>query len=56
MSRYRKLADGEWSTPSRRRADGTFLHRIKCCDCGLKHLVQYKAGRATLRFRAWRGK
>lgn len=51
---FRKLEDGEWSTRSRRRKDGTFLHAIKCCDCGLVHLVQYAVTDSSLRFRAWR--
>ena len=54
MKRYKKLTDGQWSARSRRRRDGTHLHKIKCCDCGLKHLMQYETTGPTLRFRAWR--
>lgn len=52
--RYRKLADGELSAASRLRKDGTCLHRIKCCQCGLEHIVRYELTKTTLRFRAWR--
>lgn len=53
--KFKKLIDGEWSNPSRLRKTGFYLHRIKCCDCGLVHLMQYKITTAgKLRFRAWR--
>ena len=52
--RKRKLADGEWAH-TRRLRNGTYVHRIKCCDCGLIHLMQYElTKRNSLRFRAWR--
>lgn len=51
----RKLRDGEWSHKSKRRDDGTWAHRIKCCDCGLEHVIQYAlTKKEALRFRAWR--
>ena len=52
--RFRKLKDGEWSLRSRRRSDGTVLHKIRCCDCKLEHIVQYEITKTGLRFRAWR--
>ena len=52
--RYRVLADGEPSAVSRLRKDGTCLHKIKCCDCGLEHVVRYELTKTGLRFRAWR--
>ena len=54
MKHPRKLADGELSRPSKRRKNGTYVHLIKCCDCGLKHLMQYVITKRGLRFRAWR--
>lgn len=55
MKRPRKLSDGEWSNPSRLRKNGTYVHLVVCCDCKLKHLVQYEITKANkLRFRAWR--
>ena len=52
--RPRKLADGELSSPSRLRKNGTYVHLLVCCDCKLKHLVQYVITKRGLRFRAWR--
>ena len=52
--RIRKLSDGELSNVSRLRKDGAYWHMIKCCDCGLKHLVCYVVTKRGLRFRAWR--
>jgi hypothetical protein len=52
--RFRKLADGEWSAKSRKRKNGFFVQKIKCCDCGLVHLMQYEITARGLRFRAWR--
>lgn len=54
MKRPRKLSDGELSSPSQLRKNGTYVHLIKCCDCGLKHLMQYTITPRGLRFRAWR--
>ena len=54
MKRPRKLADGELSNPSKLRKNGTYVHLLKCCDCGLKHLMQYTITARGLRFRAWR--
>lgn len=54
-ARFKRLSDGERSNASRRRADGTYVHAIKCCDCGLVHIVQYELTKAhSLYFRAWR--
>ena len=53
--KYKKLADGRWTRPIAPQADGTYVHRIKCCDCGLVHVVQEKVTRRGLSFRAWRG-
>jgi hypothetical protein len=52
--RPRKLADGEWSSFSRLRKNGTYVHQLRCCDCRLTHLVQYVITARGLRFRAWR--
>lgn len=51
---HQKLADGELAAPSPRLKDGTYAHLIKCCDCGLRHLMQYTVTKRGLRFRAWR--
>ena len=53
-TRFRKLKDGEWSGRSRQRKNGMYVNKIKCCDCGLVHTVQYALTKNGLRFRAWR--
>ncbi len=51
---FEQISDGEWVQPVRRG------YRMKCCDCGLVHrldfkLVQYANGtRRKIRFRAFR--
>jgi len=52
--RFRKLADGELSSPACRRKNNTYVAKLKCCDCGLVHLMQYTITKRGLRFRAWR--
>lgn len=51
---YRTLGDGEWSSKSKPQKDGMWVHGIKCCDCGLEHIIQYQITNGRLRFRAWR--
>lgn len=34
--KYEQLHDGEWVTPIMRG------YRIKCCDCGLVHVLNFK--------------
>lgn len=52
--KYETVLDGEWVQPIRHG------YRMKCCDCGLVHRVDYRivkyAGgrRAKMQFRAWR--
>ena len=52
--RVRKLLDGQLSNASGLRKDGSHVHLVRCCDCGLKHLMQYTITKRGLRFRAWR--
>jgi hypothetical protein len=51
--RYLKLRDGQWSAPIR-GGGGTYKHRVKCCDCGLVHVVEERVTPKGLQFRAWR--
>jgi transcription elongation factor Elf1 len=49
-ARYRKLSDGEWSTPMSRG-----FSKIACCDCGLVHMFQIRRLRSgQFVYRAWR--
>ena len=52
--RAKKLVDGQLSRPSKLRKNGTYVHLLICCDCKLRHLVQYVITSRGLRFRAWR--
>ena len=50
---FESISDGEWVQPVRRG------YRMKCCDCGLVHrldfkLVKYGNGKSKIRFRAFR--
>lgn len=54
MNRYRRLADAQWSTRAAKRRNGMYVHQLRCCDCGLAHVVQYDVTERGLRFRAWR--
>ena len=46
--KYTQVFNGEWVTPRRR------LHKIRCCDCGLVHIMQFRIKKGILEFRAWR--
>lgn len=53
--RFKKLRDGQWSNTIRvTKKTGTYKHRLKCCDCGLVHVIEEKLTDKGLRFRAWR--
>jgi hypothetical protein len=46
--RYAPVQDGEWVKPRTRD------YKIKCCDCGLVHKMQFKVAGGRVVFRAWR--
>ena len=46
--KYTKREDGEWIKPK-----GAF-HFIRCCDCSLVHLFEFRRNGARIKFRAWR--
>lgn len=51
---YRQMHDGEWSNTVKKRKNGSYYFRIRCCDCGLGHLQEFKVKSDRLRFRVWR--
>lgn len=55
-AKYKKLKDGQWSSLIKNRPGYGFVHRLRCCDCGLKHLVQVQVSKKGMIFRAWREK
>jgi hypothetical protein len=46
--KYKPAKDGEWI-----RLDQAF-HKIRCCDCSLVHLFEFRTVRGQIKFRAWR--
>jgi hypothetical protein len=46
--KYQKRVDGEWIKPK-----GAF-HFIRCCDCSLVHLFEFRRNGSRVKFRAWR--
>lgn len=48
MARYKQQQDGDWIRPQMRR------YRLKCCDCGLIHVLDFKIVGKRIVFRATR--
>jgi hypothetical protein len=48
--RYKQVYDGEWVRPSRTH------HRMKCCDCGLVHVINFRVRKGHIEFQAFRHK
>ena len=50
--KYAKVHDGDWVCPVRKG------YRMKCCDCGLVHVIDFKLvrrkGGKSIFFRAFR--
>lgn len=46
--KYDAPAAGEWVQPIRRG------YRMRCCDCGLVHRMDFRVFRGRVQFRAWR--
>ena len=47
MSKYKIIRDGEWYYPGRRGM-------VKCCDCGLVHVTEYKHNNGNIMCRVFR--
>jgi len=45
---YPSVAAGEWVQPIRHG------YRMRCCDCGLVHRLQFRIEGDRVQFRAWR--
>lgn len=52
--RYKPVHDGEWVSP--RMSPHTY--KMRCCDCGLVHLLKFKVAKLTKRMKDgyWIGK
>ena len=47
-TKYPVAADGEWLQPIRRG------YRLKCCDCGLIHTINFRIRSGHIQFQAFR--
>lgn len=48
--RYEQVIDGEWIRPVRKG------YKMRCCDCGLVHLVDFRVVNGRIELRASRDK
>jgi hypothetical protein len=48
MTRYHHAEDGEWLRPK------PGIHKMRCCDCGLTHQMEYRIVDGRVEFRAVR--
>lgn len=48
MARYPKRKVGEWQQPI------TNGYKMRCCDCGLVHLVDFRIHEGRIQFRMFR--
>lgn len=46
--KYQQLGNGEWTKPVRSG------YKMRCCDCGLVHKVDFKISRGRVWLRAFR--
>jgi hypothetical protein len=46
--RYTTPADGEWVQPIRKG------YKMRCCDCGLVHKMDFRVKNGRIQFRAFR--
>jgi len=47
--RYVQVSDGEWIRPMPQRG-----HKMRCCDCGLVHRMNFAVIRGKVVFQAFR--
>ena len=46
--KYETVKDGEWVQPVPRG------HKLRCCDCGLVHRINFRIRRGRIQFQAFR--
>ena len=49
--KYTQVYDGDWIKPTPQRG-----HRLRCCDCGLVHVVNFAVRKGKVVFQAYRDK
>lgn len=47
--KYTQVYDGDWVEPTPQRG-----HRMKCCDCGLIHRMNFRVKKGRIQFQAFR--
>lgn len=47
--KYVQVISGEWIEPTPQRG-----HRMKCCDCGLVHIMDFRVVDGKVQFRPYR--
>jgi len=48
-TKYVQIYDGDWVQPRSRRG-----HKMRCCDCGLVHVVNFRVRGGKLQFQVFR--
>ncbi len=46
MAKYAKVLDGEWVEPTPQLG-----HKMKCCDCALVHIMDFRIRNGKVQFR-----
>jgi hypothetical protein len=46
--RYSQITDGEWFEPTKRG------HRMRCCDCSLVHVMNFRVVNGRVQLQAFR--
>jgi hypothetical protein len=49
--KYEQVHDGEWIEPKPQRG-----HRMRCCDCSLIHVMDFRVRKGRVQFRPRRDK
>lgn len=49
--KYEQVTDGDWVEPTPQRG-----HKMKCCDCGLIHVMDFRVRKGRVQFRPRRDK
>jgi hypothetical protein len=47
--KYTQVHDGDWIRPNSMRG-----HKLKCCDCGLVHRINFRVVGGVVEFQAFR--
>jgi hypothetical protein len=48
--KYKQVLEGEWVQPTRKE------YKMECCECGAKHLVDFRIHKKHIQFRMYKGR